>query len=209
MRAIFVLLSALSLWGCPDPVTAVEDNQENASQDEMKAGPGNMETDPNKARMKVNPGEGVMVKGTFNYKGDATGQKKIDTLKPVEGRGPSLVHVEELQDGNDFSIEFPKNYGKVMLKGIIDKTGNGPSADDPQGTVTLQIEETPIDGVTLDVKDDNPGAQPQNQNQANGDSKEKIVNPAPSTTESAPAAAAKESQNPEPPASAGGPPTDD
>ena len=152
-----------SLTGCPDPVATSNElgsgtagsggGQQNPGTMQNN-GPSSQESNPSAARMQIKPGEGLKVKGKFVYAGTATGSIRIDVQQYKAGSAPSLVNTLELKSIGDFDFEVPKNFGKIIITGFIDKDGNGPTSDDPQGRITLDIKEENFTEVKLEVADD-------------------------------------------------------
>ncbi len=111
---------------------------------------------PDQARFSVAEGEGVEISGTFEYAGSATGSHRIDFLTMDTDGPPTLVHALSLDAAGPWSVEAPKNFGKVYIVAFIDKKGDGPSSDDPSGRIADQVEigTKPVTGLTLTLKDD-------------------------------------------------------
>ena len=158
MHKFYALLSLLLLAGCPDPVESGSVTGTSNTQDDPASingnGPAQMESDPNAARLNLKEGEGLTISGTFQYGGSATGSKRVDVQKYREGSAPSLVHTIEISDDNTFSFQVPPDYGKILVTGFIDKAGNGPTADDPQGRLSLEIGAEAQSDIILEVSDD-------------------------------------------------------
>lgn len=100
--------------------------------------------------VKVEPGTGVKVSGTFVYTGDLKGTYRIDISAPAEAGGPPLpVAKLSLPEAGPWEIEVPKNLGNIMVLGFIE-LGKGPGPDSPSATVFgLSVAETPIADVVL------------------------------------------------------------
>ena len=158
MRTSSLILSILFLAGCPDPIesgtTTTTNNTQEGEASINGNGPAKMESDPNAARLNLKPGEGLTISGTFQYVGTATGSKRVDVQKYREGSAPSLVHTLEISDDNTFSFQVPPDYGKILITGFIDKAGNGPTPDDPQGRLSIEIGAEEQSDVILEVSDD-------------------------------------------------------
>ena len=157
MSKTSILLSFLFLTGCPDPIESGTNTNTTNADDPATIngnGPAKQENDPNAARLNLKPGEGLTISGTFQYGGTATGSKRVDVQKYREGSAPSLVHTLEISDDNSFSFQVPADYGKILITGFIDKAGNGPTADDPQGRLSLEIAAEAMSDVVLEVSDD-------------------------------------------------------
>ena len=156
-----VFLLSFSFTGCPDPSATSAGVEEDPTQNNSEAslannGPSQQENDPNSAHFDCSVDDCIDVTGNFIYEGSPTGQIRIDVQKYREGAAPSLVHTDELKSLGEFSLKVPKNFGKIVVTGFIDKDGNGPTTDDPQGRVSLEVKEEPLTDVALEVKDDNP-----------------------------------------------------
>ena len=65
-----------------------------------------------------------------------------------------MVHTLEISDDNTFSFQVPPDYGKILITGFIDKAGNGPTPDDPQGRLSIEIGAEEQTGVILEISDD-------------------------------------------------------
>jgi hypothetical protein len=158
MNKNVIILTFLTLLGCPDPIESGSATPSaNAQEDPASingSGPAKMESDPNAARLNLQDGEGLTISGTFQYGGTATGSKRVDVQKYREGSAPSLVHTLEISDDNSFSFQVPPDYGKILITGFIDKAGNGPTPDDPQGRLSLEIAAEAQKDVILEVSDD-------------------------------------------------------
>lgn len=158
MNKNVTLLSLLFLMGCPDPIESGNSTPSANTQEDPASiggnGPAKMESDPNAARLNLKDGEGLTISGTFQYVGTATGSKRVDVQKYREGSAPSLVHTLEISDDNSFSFQVPPDYGKILITGFIDKAGNGPTPDDPQGRLSLEIAAEAQTEVILEVSDD-------------------------------------------------------
>lgn len=149
------------LIGCPDPSASSSGVEEDPTKEQENItigsnGPSQQESDPNSARFDCNVDECLELKGTFQYAGTASGPIRIDVQKFREGAAPSLVHTDELKSLGDFSLSIPKNFGKIVITGFIDKDGNGPTSDDPQGRLSLEVKEEALSDLVLLVKEDNP-----------------------------------------------------
>ena len=155
-NGFFSLWIVSLLCGCPDPIESTT-NTNTTEQDPgvmQQNGPSKMESDPNQARLNLKPGEGLTISGTIQYAGTATGSKRIDVQKFREGSAPSLVHTLEISDDNSFSFQVPPDYGKIIITGFIDKAGNGPTSDDPQGRLSIEIGKESQESIILEISDD-------------------------------------------------------
>ena len=154
------LLAITILSGCPDPSASSSGVEEDPTKSQENItigdnGPSQQESDPNSARFDCSVDDCLELKGKFQYAGTAGGPIRIDVQKFREGAAPSLVHTDELKALGDFSLSIPKNFGKIVITGFIDKDGNGPTSDDPQGRLSLEIKEEAMTDLVLEVKDDN------------------------------------------------------
>ena len=158
----FGLLLPALLLGCPDPNPV-------SSYDELtpsgpgtgatvsEAPPDEGATQPNEARFRVNPGEGVKLEGSFVYAGTITGQRRLDFRTIPVGEGaPRLVHTLEIRSGDTWDVEVPKDLGQLQIHAFIDRDGDGPTKGDP-GYVTdppLKIGQDAVPPVILTLTDD-------------------------------------------------------
>jgi len=160
-RMLYVGVLFAGLVGCPEPGDATTTGSEAGAEPDgdpnANGNDGSNEpqpfSNPNDARFSVSPGEGVTLKGVFQYEGDITGSYRIDVQKQQGSAPPMLVHAIELEQPGEFSIEVPKAYGSISLVGFVDAKSDGPTPDDPVGRTTepLLIEEANIEGIVLAV----------------------------------------------------------
>ncbi|MEC7987313.1 MAG: hypothetical protein VX278_19235 [Myxococcota bacterium] len=169
MKKITFILSLTLLSACPDPIESSNNTAEQKEVVMENNGPSQMESDPNAARLNLKDGEGLTVQGSFKYTGTATGSKRVDVQKHRDGAAPSLVHTLEIQDDNSFSFQVPPDYGKILITGFVDKDGNGPTSDDPQGRLSLEVGAEAISDVVLEVSDDYTPAAPPGGGQPNAE----------------------------------------
>lgn len=110
---------------------------------------------PEGSHFNVTPGQGVELSGSFVYAGDATGGRRVDFLTMAEGAPPVLVHAITLDNPGEWKVEAPKDFGEVYVVAFIDRTGDGPSADDPRGRLenAVKVGTEPITGLTLTLTD--------------------------------------------------------
>lgn len=153
MKHPYALIFLLSLCACPDPTEtpAADGAGSNSENPSLSTPNGDFESDPNEARIDCNDTECITVSGTFNVIGDLTGTHRVDVQKLEEGSAPRLVHTIELQSDGKFSFELPKGFGDIVVTGFIDQTGDGPTPDDAQGRINLEVLEVSITEVSLDV----------------------------------------------------------
>lgn len=94
-------------------------------------------------------GERVPVAGTVVFDGDAV--VDLDLFQPdasVPG-GRTLIGKLKISSG-PFTLQVPRSLGALELDAFADKTGDGPSADDPRGQVSaIDLTSGPISGVQL------------------------------------------------------------
>ena len=89
-----------------------------------------------------------------------TGLFGLDVQKVRKGSAPMLVHTLEMQSVDEFSFDAPKGYGSIIITGFIDEAGDGPSASDPQGRLSVEIGEESLTDLKIEVKSDNAPVQP-------------------------------------------------
>ncbi|MED5372150.1 MAG: hypothetical protein VX899_14120 [Myxococcota bacterium] len=129
---------------------------------------GNTSSHPDDSRWSEGLTDGVSVQGTIAYAGELDGGSlRIDILTKKEGGPPHLVSAETLGELGAFSISAPRGFGEVHLVGFIDRSGDGPSSDDPAATAKVEIGDQDVTGVTLTLSDEPdlgelaPGAPPE------------------------------------------------
>jgi len=112
-------------------------------------------------------GEGVSVQGSVSYAGEVPGGAvRIDVLTQVKDAPPHLVSAETLEGLGEFTFQAPSDFGEVHLVAFIDRTGDGPSPDDPAATVKLDITTQDVAALELvltdepDLGDLTPGSPP-------------------------------------------------
>lgn len=97
-------------------------------------------------------GERVAVAGTVVFDGDAV--VDLDLFQPdasVPG-GRILIGKLKISSG-PFTLQVPRTLGALELDAFADKTGDGPSADDPRGQVSaIDLTSGPISGVQLTLE---------------------------------------------------------
>ena len=110
---------------------------------------------PDDARWELKAGEGVSVQGSVSYSGEVPGGAvRIDVLTQAKDAPPHLVSAETLEALGEFSFQAPSDFGEVHLVAFIDRTGDGPSPDDPAATVKLNITTQDVADVALVLADD-------------------------------------------------------
>lgn len=150
-----------ALTACPDPnptssYTGVDGGDPSAvGSNGPRPANGAAGTRPNDARFKVSKDESVLVSGTFEYEGDASGRKQLDFLTKKEDGPPNLVHTVQLDELGEWKARVPKNFGELHIVAFIDKEGDGPSADDPATKTDgpLTIAEEDVSDVKLVLSD--------------------------------------------------------
>jgi hypothetical protein len=94
-------------------------------------------------------GERVSVHGTVVFDGDAV--VDLDLFQPdasVPG-GRTLLGKLKISSG-PFTLHVPRSLGALELDAFADKTGDGPSADDPRGQVSgIDLTAGDVSGVRL------------------------------------------------------------
>lgn len=160
------LLSLSLLIGCPDP-NASSSGMESSSTgttggSDPQAANGNQETDPSAARFNCVEGDEncITVSGSLVFDGTVNGSIRLDVQKVRKGSAPALVHTVELQSIDEFSFEAPKGAGNIIITGFIDEAGDGPSPQDPQGRLTLEVGEEALADLKIEMKSDNAPVQP-------------------------------------------------
>ncbi len=152
MKNGLVILAVLLLTGCPAslPTQPTTDGAPPAppppsAEGEAPAGPG-----PQTEDVKVEPGTGVVLSGTFTYDGTATGTYRIDVSSPKVGGGPPTpLSRTVLPALGPWQIEVPKNAGPIIINGFIEQ-GHGPGGGTPTATIYgLSVAETPLSDITL------------------------------------------------------------
>jgi hypothetical protein len=154
-------LAFLLLAGCPDPTGApAADNTGEAvgaGADAKGAAEGGGD-DPtlHTVDATVAPGEGVVVSGTISYEGEKTGKIRLDVLTARGNNPHMLAKTLELPAMGDWSLELPKDFGKVNIVGFLDQTGDGPTPDDPAMALPepLVVGTEAVEGLTLVLSDD-------------------------------------------------------
>ena len=111
----------------------------------------------------------VLLKGTVAYPGAKTGRIRLDLLTQEGIAAPMLVSAEEVAELGAFELKVPKGFGELHILGFIDEAGDGPSEDDPSGSITIEVGEVDIEGLELNLSDDpdlgdlRPGPPPEGQ----------------------------------------------
>ncbi len=156
MRVLLPLLSLLV--ACPDPNAAPPSSTDPAAApDAAGGGGGGGAGGPMHMPKPVEPGTGVVLKGTATYSGAKTGKLRVDALKKVDGGGgfPVLLGTMTQDTVGAFSIEVPKDAGEVFLVAFVDVDGNGPDGTDPAGrtTTAASVSSTPVEGLDVVLSD--------------------------------------------------------
>jgi hypothetical protein len=100
-------------------------------------------------QISVDPGTGVMVKGTASYGGTAEGKVRLDVLKKGTAM-PELAYSTTLDAIGPFEVELPKNFGSVQVTVFVDTTGDGPTVGEPMAaSAWFDVGETPPEPLTL------------------------------------------------------------
>lgn len=147
MRHILLVLTLAPMFGCPGSGTPDAPIDPNAPKAEFAPpeGAGTPTED-----VKVEPGTGVKVSGTFTYTGDVKGSYRVDISSPAEAGGPPTPIAKlSLAATGPWEVEVPKNLGNIMVLGFIE-LGKGPGPDSPSATVYgLSVAETPLTDIVL------------------------------------------------------------
>ena len=162
---LFSLLSFSLLIGCPDPnasSSGMETTTTASGGADPQATTGSQETDPSAARLNCAEGDTncITIAGSMVYDGTPNGSIRLDVQKVRKGSAPMLVHTLEMQSVDEFSFDAPKGYGSIIITGFIDEAGDGPSASDPQGRLSVDIGEESLTDLKIEVKSDNAPVQP-------------------------------------------------
>jgi hypothetical protein len=157
------LLALGLLIGCPDPNATSSGMETTAATGSDPTATGSQETDPSAARLSCSEGDTncITISGTLDYAGQAGGSIRLDVQKVRTGSAPMLIHTMELQSQEEaFSFDAPKGYGKIIITGFIDEAGDGPSPNDPQGRLNIEVGQDPLTKLIIEVKANNAPVQP-------------------------------------------------
>jgi hypothetical protein len=158
------LFSLTLLIACPDPDASSSGMKSTSSStgSDPQATTGSQETDPSAARLNCAEGDEncITISGSLVYDGTPTGSIRMDVQKVRKGSAPSLVHTLELTSIDEFSFDAPKGYGQIIVTGFIDEAGDGPSQQDPQGRLTIDIGEETLSDLKIEIKSNNAPVQP-------------------------------------------------
>jgi hypothetical protein len=121
-------------------------------QPEGAGAPGGENTPPPMSgppTFKVEAGAGVKVSGTISYGGASTGSVRLDFFSE---KG-ELLHALALDKVGAWSVDAPKDAGKLKVSAFIDTDGNGPSPYEPSGESAVTVAAAPVSGVELKLVD--------------------------------------------------------
>jgi len=105
----------------------------------------------------VAPGEGVLLTGSLAYDGTRTGTIRIDFLTAdPDAAMPGAVHTLVLDAPGPWSVEAPRDFGRLQICAFLDENGDGPSPGEPKVMLDepLTVASTPIADLALVVRDD-------------------------------------------------------
>lgn len=148
---------ALALTACPDPArtaegpggtpTATATNQQGAGDGAPSQVGGQGFT--------VTPGEGVFVRGSFDYAGEKGGRNRIDFVTIQQGAPPNLVYAMTLEERGPWQVEVPKDFGPLYILAFIDQAEDGPSPGDPATPMgdAITVGATDVEGIELKLVD--------------------------------------------------------
>lgn len=115
--------------------------------------------------LQVTPGNGVTLSGKVAYAGTAKGSIRIDVVQPKPDGGASVLHAVQLDKFGDFSIELPKDTGKVVLNAFVDANGDGPTPGEPGGhTEEIDVKAAAVSGLSITLADTDPSAKGEDPN---------------------------------------------
>ncbi len=148
MRKSLMLLALVFMTGCPEPVptptSATDAPHTPPPEGAPPPGAGTPSED-----IKVTPGTGVVISGTFTYEGTATGMYRVDISSPQTSGPPLPVTKTTLPAQGPWQLEVPKNLGPIVIVAFIEE-GHGPGGTTPTTTVYgLTVGETPLTDVAL------------------------------------------------------------
>ena len=82
-------------------------------------------------------GESVQVRG--GIQSDGRGDLLLQVLRLPENGPPELLHSQPLEEGQNFEFAAPRNLGAVSIVVFLDRSSDGPTADDKGGRVDASI----------------------------------------------------------------------
>lgn len=171
MRLLPSVCVLLVLTACPENPPAASGEAPGATPDAVGRTVDDAATAPagkrpEDARWELGEGEGVTISGTLGYAGARTGAVRMDFVTQEGNQPPNLVHAASIKALGEFSVQAPKDFGKVHIDAFIDVAGDGPSGDDPSAAVSLEVGAEPIAGLAIELSDTpdlgalTPGADP-------------------------------------------------
>lgn len=149
------LLVVLLLTACPDPAkTAAGPSSSTGAAPTAEGGGGGAQA-PGGQGFSVKPGEGVFLRGSFEYTGDKTGRNRIDFVTIQQGAPPNLVYAMTLEERGPWQVEVPKDFGQLYILAFIDQGEDGPTPGDPATPMgdPITIGSSDIEGVELKLVD--------------------------------------------------------
>ena len=70
-----------------------------------------------------------------------------------------MIHAIELDKFGDFSVELPKDTGKIVLNAFVDANGDGPTPGEPAGhTEEIEVKSAAVTGLTITLADTDASA---------------------------------------------------
>jgi hypothetical protein len=106
------------------------------------------------------PGTSVRVSGEIVYQGRSsgpieTGVLHLDFLKSSSNKKfPVLLHDVVLPTLGAWEVDVPKDAGRLAVVAFIDKNDNGPEQAEPTGNALLEVAQTPVSGLRIELFDD-------------------------------------------------------
>jgi len=157
---------------------------------------------------KVEAGAGVKVSGTISYGGASTGSVRLDFFSE---KG-ELLHALAMDKVGSWSVDAPKDAGRLKVSAFIDTDGNGPSPYEPSGESTVTVAAAPVSGVEVKLVDGKgtppagtPTIDPNKSDAMNG---ARVTTPAAAAPAGGPGASSAPPAAGSPPPPAGAPPAD-
>lgn len=105
------------------------------------------------AALQVEPGQGVTLSGTFEYSGSVGGTLRVDLVRVTGGDHNEILHAMTLDSAGPWSIEVPKDLGKVQISAFIDANGDGPSPGEPTGMEEIEVGSAAVPNIKLTLTD--------------------------------------------------------